>query len=94
MTCNVTSVKGRSMSLSLRSVLLTVTLVMVTRAYVLGDRRLGTVYKDLGDLNLGGLFSVSAYDNLPVCGKLIPLEAFRILRVMYILTDIIRSINE
>ncbi|KAI8745437.1 metabotropic glutamate receptor 1 [Biomphalaria glabrata] len=94
MTCNVTSVKGRSMSLSLRSVLLTVTLVMVTRAYVLGDRRLGTVYKDLGDLNLGGLFSVSAYDNLPVCGKLIPLEAFRILRVMYILTDTIRSINE
>ncbi|KAI8745439.1 metabotropic glutamate receptor 3 [Biomphalaria glabrata] len=63
------------------------------RGYIIGDRRLDATYQELGDLNIGGLFSFSEYDQKLVCGERVSLDATAIIQTTEILVARIREIN-
>ncbi|KAH9508067.1 hypothetical protein Btru_052740 [Bulinus truncatus] len=62
-------------------------------SYIIGDRSLDVVYKDLGDLNVGGLFSVSAYDPEVLCGRRTSKSYLNVLQIMEILVYTVRKVN-
>ncbi|KAH9508068.1 hypothetical protein Btru_052741 [Bulinus truncatus] len=61
--------------------------------YIMGDRQLDVVYKDLGDLNVRGLFSASTYDDSAACGQKLSRNIMFVVRLMEILAYAVRNVN-
>ncbi|XP_055884160.1 metabotropic glutamate receptor 1-like isoform X2 [Biomphalaria glabrata] len=64
-----------------------------TRAYLLGDPSLNSVFKETGDLYLGALFSVTNKGEYEMCGSEPSIEFYNSLQIMEILAFSIRKVN-
>ncbi|KAH9508070.1 hypothetical protein Btru_052743 [Bulinus truncatus] len=77
------------------AVLLVGSLHVICEGYVMGDRRLDVAYKDLGDLNVGGLFSMSKSDVIAgSCKQELQGDVTAKLQMMEVLSYTIKQVNK
>ncbi|KAH9508069.1 hypothetical protein Btru_052742 [Bulinus truncatus] len=77
----------------LNALVLTLHFLGHSGGYIIGDKLLDVAYKDLGDLNVGGLFAISMFNNEGVCGGKVSRDIFPQLHAMEILAYTVRKIN-